>query len=69
MEIKKWHPGKLVILWSWGGTVAALALTRFVTGSVLASPASHLMALLIALAILLLLSAVTWIWLSGRERS
>jgi hypothetical protein len=29
MKISKWHPGKLIILWSWGGLVAGLALTHF----------------------------------------
>jgi hypothetical protein len=67
MSISKWHPGKLIILWSWGGLLAALALTQFLGSKVESSPIAHLLDLLIALLILLALSAVTWKWLSGRE--
>jgi hypothetical protein len=67
MSIEKWHPGKLIILWSWGALFAALALTHFLISPVLESPVFHLIALLIALLILIALSAVTWKWLSGRE--
>jgi hypothetical protein len=67
MKISKWHVGKLVILWSWGGLVAALALTYFLSGSVFSSPAVHLLSFGIALVVLLALSALTWHWLTGRE--
>ena len=67
MPLAKWHPGKLIILWSWGALLAALALTSFLATPVAASPAGHLVAFLIALLILLALSIVTWKWLSGRE--
>jgi hypothetical protein len=68
MKIPNWHPGKLIILWSWGGLVAALGMTHFLSGSVSASPGLHLASFFIALVILLALSAVTWHWLSGREK-
>jgi len=67
MSITRWHPGKLVILWSWGVLFAALALTSFFATDVSTSPFSHLVAFLLALIILLALSVVTWKWLSGRE--
>jgi hypothetical protein len=67
MHISRWHPGKLIILWSWGGLIAALALTSFLTSPVSESPGFHLIALLVALLILIALSAITWKWLSGRE--
>ena len=67
MSISKWHPGKLILLWSWGGLLAALALTLFLGSKVESSPIAHLAELLIALLILLALSVVTWKWLSGRE--
>ena len=67
MSITKWHPGKLIILWSWGGLCAALALTQFLGSKVENSPMAHLLELLIALLILLILSVITWKWLSGRE--
>ena len=67
MSISKWHPGKLIILWSWGGLFAALALTQFLSSKVETSPIAHLLELLLALLILLVLSVITWRWLSGRE--
>jgi hypothetical protein len=67
MSISKWHPGKLILLWSWGGLFAALALTLFLGSKVESSPIAHLVELLIALLILLALSVVTWKWLDGRE--
>lgn len=69
MKISKWHAGKLIILWSWGGLVAALALTYFLRGSVLASPALHLVSFGIAFFVLVALSMLTWHWLTGREDS
>ena len=67
MPITKWHPGKLIILWSWGGIFAALALTSFLSSPVDASPVFHLVALLVALLILVALSVITWKWLTSRE--
>jgi hypothetical protein len=67
MSITKWHAGKLIILWSWGGVLSGLALTIFLSGRVDSSPVTHLVALLAALLILMLLSVITWKWLSGRE--
>ena len=66
MAIRNWHPGKLIILWSWGAVLAGLLLfavveissDRFVLGSVL---------FVAALGVLASLSAVTWRWLSGKE--
>jgi hypothetical protein len=68
VKISKWHPGKLIILWSWGGLAVALSLTHFLSGSVTESPFSHLASLVIALVTLGALSALTWHWLSGREK-
>jgi len=68
MPIAKWHPGKLIILWSWGALFAALALTSFLaTRATESSKISHTVTLLAALFILISLSAITWRWLSGRE--
>jgi hypothetical protein len=67
MSLSKWHPAKLILLWSWGGLFAALALTQFLGSKVESSPIAHLLELLIALLILLGLSVVTWKWLGGRE--
>ncbi len=68
MGISRWHPGKLILLWSWGGLLAALALTSFLSTPVSTSPVIHLVTFLTALLILISLSVITWKWLSGRER-
>jgi len=67
MAIRKWHPGKLIIIWAWGGIATALALTGFLTSPVMDTPVAHLVELVFALLALLALSAVTWHWLGGRE--
>ena len=66
MSIRKWHFGKLIILWAWGATAAALALLDFQTSPVQSGPFRHLFELLFVLIILLLLSAITWHWLGDR---
>jgi len=67
MAIRKWHPGKLIILWTWGGVAVALALTNFLTRPVASSPLVHLLEFAFVLLTLLALSAITWHWLGGRE--
>jgi hypothetical protein len=67
MSIRKWHPGKLVILWIWGGTIAGLLLTAFMTRPVPSSPITHLIELLTIVLILFVLTIITWLWLSGKE--
>ncbi len=65
MGIKRWHYGKLIIVWAWGGLITAFAFyllttveDRFVIGT----------ALLVAIAIIpAALSIITWKWLSGKE--
>jgi hypothetical protein len=67
MRIKRWHAGKLIILWSWGGLIAAFALIEFQSGPVSASPLLHLVCFCIAAGVLIALSVITWLWLSGKE--
>ncbi len=69
MSIQKWHVGKLIILWVWGGLGAALVLTDFLSRPVQAAPATHLLEFLFAALVLLALSAITWHWLGGKEPS
>jgi hypothetical protein len=66
MSIRKWHKGKLIILWAWGLTAATFAILDFQTHSVETSPWRHLVELLFTLIVLLILSAVTWHWLGDR---
>jgi hypothetical protein len=67
MSIRKWHIGKLIILWSWGGVSASLALTDFVARPVRSAPFMHLCELVLVVIILLALSALTWHWLGGKD--
>jgi hypothetical protein len=67
MAIRKWHPGKLILLWSWGGVAAGFMLTDFLGRGVSSAPLLHLLEFLGVLLILLVLSAVTWHCLGGRE--
>jgi hypothetical protein len=67
MAIRKWHPGKLIILWVWGGIALAFALTDFLTRSVKESPLMHLVEIIIVLTGLFVLTAITWYWLGGKE--
>jgi hypothetical protein len=67
MSIRKWHPGKLIILWTWGGLVSALALTDFLSRPVRSAPWLHLLELLFVLFTLSVLSGITWHWLGGKE--
>ena len=66
-NIRQWHPGKLIILWAWGGIAAALALTRFLSRPVSEAPVEHLLEIAFVLLGLTVLSAITWHWLGGRE--
>lgn len=67
MNIARWHPGKLIILWAWGALISALALTTFLATPVQVSPIIHLISLLTALGVLIVLSVVTWKWLGDRD--
>jgi uncharacterized protein YacL len=67
VPVRKWHPGKLIILWAWGGLVVALALAEFMSSPADSAPVPHLLELAGAVVILLVLSLLTWRWLGGRE--
>lgn len=67
MPVHNWHYGKLVILWSWGLILIAVALTHFMTDAVANSPMLHLCEVLLVLLVLILLTGVTWHWLGSKE--
>ena len=67
MAIRRWHWGKLVILWAWGVLIAGIMLTDFLGTPVQSSPYVHLFEFVISLLIFLMTTAVTWRWLSGKE--
>jgi hypothetical protein len=65
VSVKTWHVGKLGLLWGWGVMLIALALdlvkkidNAFLGFVVLGG----------TIAIPVLLSILTWRWLSGREK-
>ncbi len=67
MNVQRWHWGKIVIVWAWGGVAAALLLTIFLSAPVERNPLAALFGLAGALGILGALTAVTWRWLGGKE--
>jgi len=67
MAIRKWHPGKLVILWVWGCIVSGLLLTDFLSRPAASAPLRELLELAVSLVVLVALSAVTWRWLGGKD--
>jgi hypothetical protein len=67
MSIRKWHHGKLIILWSWGALLSALAFTDVKTAKPDQLTLFRLCELVLALCLLVALSVVTWVWLGGKE--
>lgn len=67
MSIRRWHVGKLMILWAWGGTAAALVLIAFESSRVESRPWLHFYELMFVLVVAIVLSAITWIWLGNRK--
>ena len=65
--IRRWHWGKIVILWAWGGLFVGLFLTAFLSQAATIDPASSLLSFLASLAILAALTAITWLWLGGKD--
>ena len=67
MRIQRWHWGKIVILWAWGGLAVALLLTTFLSQRADANPAVSSLCFFGSILILGALTAVTWLWLGGKE--
>jgi hypothetical protein len=68
MSIRRWHWGKIVILWTWGGLLAALLLTRFLSQSVHDDMTISSLSFLSSVLILVVLTVITWIWLGAKDR-
>jgi hypothetical protein len=69
MSIKRWHWGKIVILWAWGGVVVALLLTRFLSQKAEVDPVVASMSFLGSVLILVALTIATWLWLGGKDHA
>jgi hypothetical protein len=67
MKIQRWHWGKIVLLWAWGGLFVGLALTRFLSQRADADPTVSSLSFLGSLGLLATLSVVTWMWLGGKD--
>lgn len=67
LRIRRWHWGKIVILWAWGGLVAALLMSTFLSQSAEVDPIVSSLSSLGSVLILVVLTIVTWIWLGGKE--
>ena len=67
IKIQRWHWGKIVILWAWGGLVAALLLTSFLSKEAREQPTLSSLSSVGFLAVLGALTVITWIWLGGKD--
>ena len=67
MAIQRWHWGKIVILWAWGGLLVALLLTRFLSQKAEVDPAGSTLSFFGSVLILAALTILTWRWLGGKE--
>ena len=67
LHIRKWHKGKIIILWAWGAAFAGLMLTNFLSARLTSSLALPSLEFLGAFSTLLGLSVLTWHWLGDRE--
>ena len=65
MEIRKWHTGKLVLLWLWGLVLIGLALNLLED---MDNPVFGSLLLLFIITAPIGLSVVSWKWLSGKEK-
>ena len=67
MRIRRWHWGKVVILWAWGGLFVALLLSRFLSQQVRIEPVGAALSFCGSIVILIALTIVTWVWLGGKD--
>jgi hypothetical protein len=67
VSIRRWHWGKIVILWAWGGVVVALLMTKFLSQKAEVDPTVSSLSFLGSILILGALTIVTWLWLGGKE--
>jgi hypothetical protein len=67
MQIKKWHPGKLVILWLWSGGIAVWLMSLSQTVDIKSAQYMYLASLMAAIAFLVLPTVITWVWLGSKE--
>jgi len=62
--IKKWHRGKILLLWIWGLVITVFSVDLLRSEEQLVS---GFLLIIILIGIPVFLSIMTWIWLSGLE--
>lgn len=67
MSIRRWHWGKIAILWAWGGGLVALLLTDFLSSPADQSPLRSTVTFVGSFAVLLALTSITWVWLGAKD--
>jgi hypothetical protein len=67
-RIQRWHWGKLVILWAWGGLAAGVLMASFLSERVESNPLGSALSFVAGIAIAVALTIVTWLWLGGKEK-
>jgi hypothetical protein len=65
MAIRKWHVGKIVLLWAWG-LILTIVLIQIVSRTTNFVPGFILIGMM--LAVWVALSVITWKWFSGKEQ-
>lgn len=67
MSVRRWHWGKIAILWAWGGMIVALLFTNFLSSPADQTPVRSIVSFVGGIGLLIGLTAVTWRWLGGKE--
>ena len=67
MAIRKWHVGKIVLLWAWG-LVLCIVVIQIIIHLDAANWALGLALVVVLLATLVALSVITWKWFGGKEQ-
>lgn len=69
MAIRKWHVGKVILLWAWGAVFCGIIILTII-GTKEWSPGPGLGLILVTtlLGILITLSVITWKWFGGKEQ-
>lgn len=65
-RLQRWHVGKIAMLWAWGVVLMVLAADYLRR---LSNPFVGFLVIGLFVAIPLVLSVLTWRWLSGKESS
>ena len=64
MAIRKWHVGKVILLWAWGAIFCGIIILTII-GTKEWSPGPALGLILVTT---LLLSVIKWKWFGGKEQ-